>query len=133
MSLGGGKGSSTSSTTTTSTDKRMVVGEYGIGVSSDSSTVNVTALDGSAIKSAFEFAATNDLTTAENVERLLGFAGDVFAGALTVLDKNAALVQSSGELVATAYEDAKGQTTDNKYLIAGALAIVGVVAVKALK
>lgn len=132
MSLGGGKGSSSSATTTTSIDKRLVV-DSGIGISSDTSTLNLEVLDGGAVADALAFAAANDTATGENIKALLGLTGDVFAGALTVLDKNADLVASSGALVAEAYQEAKGQTADNKYLIAAALAIVGVVATKALK
>lgn len=132
MSLKGGGGGSSSESTTTSIDKRLVV-DSGIGISSDTSTLNLQVLDGGSVAAALDFAAQNDLTTGENIAALLGLTGNIFAGALTVLDRNADLVQSSGNLVATAYEDAKGQTADNKYLIAGALAIVGLVAVKSFK
>ena len=50
---GGSSSSSTSATTTTNTDKRLVV-DHGVGVSSDSSTVNVTTTDLGAIQSAFD-------------------------------------------------------------------------------
>ncbi len=131
MSLGGG-GKSSSKSSTTNIDKRLVVGDGGTGVSADLSaggdysTVNLSVLDGSAIASAFAFAEANAMSTGESLALLLGVASEA-------LTQNAALVQSSGDLVATAYEDAKGQTADSKYLIAAALAIVGVVAVKALK
>ncbi len=54
--FGGGNSSSSSTTQTTQIDKRQVVDGNGVGVSSDSSTVNVSQLDGGAINTAFQFA-----------------------------------------------------------------------------
>jgi len=57
---GGGGGSSSSSsnaTTTQNTDRRQVVDGGSVGVSSDSSTVNVTTLDQGAVKQAIDLVA----------------------------------------------------------------------------
>lgn len=57
--FGGDSSSETKNTTsTTNTDKRQVVDGNGLGVSSDSSTVNVNQLDGGAIAGAFDFAGS---------------------------------------------------------------------------
>lgn len=55
---GDSSSSSSNQTTTTNVDKRQVVDGQGLGVSSDSSTVNVSQLDGGAINSAFSFASS---------------------------------------------------------------------------
>lgn len=49
-------GNTTQSSTTTNLDKRLVVDGGSVGVTSDSSTVNVSSLDGGAIDRAFGFA-----------------------------------------------------------------------------
>lgn len=133
---GGGGSSSSNETTTQNIDKRLVV-DSGVGVSSDSSTVNVSALDGGAIASAFEFAGQNvelmksaDALQGKTVSELLGLTDRVFQGAFTVLDKNAALVESSSKFVSQAYDNAKGEGDVKKLVAAGVIAAVAIVAVK---
>lgn len=53
---GDSSSSSSNSTSTTNVDKRQVVDGQGLGVSSDSSTVNVTQTDGGSVKNALDFA-----------------------------------------------------------------------------
>lgn len=76
---GGGDSSSSSSTATSTTniDKRMALSS-GVGVSSDSSTVNVNSLDGGAIAQALGFAGSaldsiksSDATNAQGFTALL--------------------------------------------------------------
>lgn len=131
----GGSSSSSSSNQTSNVDKRQVVDGQGIGVSSDSSTVSVTnnSLDGNAIGKAFDFASSNDIAAGKSVEQVLNLAGHFLDTGAQLLDKQSAVLNQQGQMVAAAYQDAKGQTQDNKYLIAGALAVVGVVAVSSLR
>lgn len=53
--FGGDSSTSSAQTTTNNTDKRLVVSDYGIGLSSDSSTVNITTTDQGAMYSSFQF------------------------------------------------------------------------------
>lgn len=113
----GGKSKSKSSSysTTVNTDKRQVV-EEGIGVSSDSSTVNVNTLDGGAIAGAFDFSKA--------------IVSEYLAPSLDILKSQQEFVAGAGEQVAKAYDDAKGEGTQKFLLAVGVGAIVAVVAVK---
>lgn len=133
---GGGGSSSSNETTTQNIDKRLVV-DSGIGISSDSSTLNVTALDGGAVSRAFEFAAKNvdlmkdaDALQGQTVQQLLGLTDRVFDGAFKVLDKNADIVKASSAFVSDAYDNAKGEGDTKKLIAAGVIAAVAIVAVK---
>lgn len=74
---GGGGGSSSSSTATTNTDKRLAVGDGGLGVSGDGNVITVT--DAGAIEQAFKFATAADATNAEGFTKLLD-AGERLIG-----------------------------------------------------
>lgn len=133
---GGGGSSSSNETTTQNIDKRLVV-DQGIGISSDSSTVNVSALDGGAVTAAFEFAGQNvellkasDALQGQTAQQLLGLAGTVFNRAFDVIGKNAELVQASGATVAQAYDNAKGEGDAKRLVAYGVIAAVAIVAVK---
>ncbi len=125
----GGGSSSSNETTTQNIDKRLVVSS-GIGISSDSSTLNVTALDGGAIMSAFDFAAKNDALQGQTAQQLIGLADRVFEGAFKVLDKNADVVKTAGQTVATAYDNAKGEGDAKRLVAYGVIAAVAIVAVQ---
>jgi len=123
---GGSKSSSSSATTTTNTDKRIAV-ESGIGISSDSSTVTVEALDGAIVQKALDTVQAADATAGQGFSQLLGLADKLFTGAGEVISstQNASLKQL--ETLNTAANDSKG-TIDQKTMIvlavAGAAAIV---------
>lgn len=132
----GGGSESSNETTTQNIDKRLVV-DSGIGISSDSSSVNVTALDAGAINEAFEFANANvelmksaDALQGQTAAQLLGLTDRVFTEAFKVLDKNASLVQSSGKLVSDAWDNAKGEGSTKTFLAYGVIAAVALVAVR---
>lgn len=83
MGGGGGGSSSSSSTasTTTNLDKRQVVDGSSIGVSSDSSTVNITALDhgaidkaGAVVNAALATISANDAIQGESLGNVLSLA-----------------------------------------------------------
>lgn len=122
--MGGGGGSSSSSATTTqttSTDKRMVV-DNGVGVSSDSSTVTVNALDLGAIGKAFDFATAAGGTVAGTMDKVLGLADVILKGSIDA-------VKGTNAVVSQAYETAKNTSTgsiDQKTMIV--LAVAGAVA-----
>jgi len=139
--LGGGGSSSSNQTSTQQIDKRLVV-DAGIGISSDSSTVSVNALDGGAVKeslatageaiSALSSVSSLALTGgAKTVADVLGFASSVFSKSFDALDRSGKIIEGGGVLVAKAYDDAKGDGTQKTYIAVAALAVVAVVAVKA--
>lgn len=138
--LGKGGGSSSSNETTTQNiDKRLVV-DQGIGISSDQSTVNVTALDGGAITQVFEFAQSSvdllkagDALQGQTAQQLLGLVDRVFDKSFQVLDKNADIVKASGAIVATAYDNAKGEGDAKRLVAYGVIAAVAIVAVKSFR
>lgn len=125
----GGGSSSSSATTSTSIDKRMVV-DGGVGVTSDQSTVNLQLLDAGAVTGALKFAEQTGADASKNVQSVLGVGLELFKNSFGLLDKAQANVNQAGQLVATAYDDAKGQGTEKTLLTA---AVVGVVAVVGLR
>jgi len=122
---GGGSSSSSSSQKTTSIDKRLVVDTGSTGISADRSTVTINTLDGGAIQKAFDFATASDQETGKTLHDVLGLAANVF-------DKAGSQIQAQTQLVATAYDTAKGQGSEKTILFAAGLAVVGIVAIKVL-
>lgn len=112
---GGGGSSSSSSQSTTQTDNRRTIASGGI--SAEDSTVNV--LDGGAIKNAFDFGTAT-------VKESFGFATRSQQQVLDSLD-------STSNLVAAAYNDAKGRGALTDKILIGAIAMAGLVAVMALR
>lgn len=118
---GGGDSSSanTTQTTTQNTDKRQVVDGNSVGVSSDSSTVNVTSTDHAAVAAAFDLAKVSSAQTADTISKALQFASD-----------NLKLASASAAGVGDAYKTANNLSSGQTYLIAGVLAVAGIVAIK---
>lgn len=116
-----GGSSSASTTTTTQVDKRLVV-DQGVGVSSDTSTVNVEVLDAGAVLGSLDLA---DKTVAQ----VLTLGGQLFGKAFESLDRGQQLVEQGAGFVAAAYEDAQGGSNRDQMIVAGALLVVAVVAV----
>ncbi len=153
---GGGSSSSSSTTQTTNqVDRRQVVDAGSVGVSSDTSTVNVSVLDQGAIARAGEIAdraiamaaysgqeasrnlqsvldliTASDQETGKSLSSVLGFARDVFVTGIGVLDKAGDQIDSQTALVARAYDNAQGEGTQKNMVAAAALAAVAIVAVK---
>lgn len=128
--FGGGSGGNSTSNTT-SIDKRMVVDGQGVGVSSDSSTVNL--LDAGAFKQAVDFAAQSGTDAQKNFGLALQFAGNVYNSAFSVLDSARQGVAASGDLVAKAYDNAKGQGDQKTMLLVLAGAAIALVALNRVK
>lgn len=98
--------SSTSSTSTTTQTDSRISQQSGNAVSGDNNTLNV--LDGGAIENAFKFAA-----------------GAQAAAVGTI--------NTTSKLVSDAYAEAKGRGAMTDYIIIGAVALSGLVAVAALR
>lgn len=133
---GGGGSSSESNQTTNQVDRRQVVDSGSVGVSSDSSTVNVSILDQGAIARAGEIAdraialvGASDQETGKTLANVLGFAKDVFTTGIGVLDKAGTQIDRQTQLISQAYDNAKGEGTQKNLVAAAALATVAIVAV----
>lgn len=122
---GGGGGSSSSSSTsssTTNTDKRQVVDNQSVGVSSDSSTVNVTMTDQGAIDKTFALLQAGGQGVYSSLDKVIGLADTLLKGSLSV-------VKDSTGVVSQAYETAENTKTgsiDQKTMIV--LAVAGAAA-----
>lgn len=128
---GGGDSSSSSSqaTTTTNLDKRQVVDNGGLGVSSDSSTVTVNTLDNGAINQAIDLSKTGTTQAYTGLDHLLGFASEV----LKLENNSQQLISQSAANVGDAYKTAQDMTSGNRMLVAGGLILAGIVALNAMK
>ncbi|WP_343549439.1 hypothetical protein [Ralstonia sp.] len=147
--------SSSTSSSTNNTDRR-VVNDHGL-TSGDGSTItaNVSNLDGGAIASAFDFAKAGSENAFKSTQDAIGLANNTVAGA-AALQKNASdgLLTGLGKLldfarstadnaktisddaqknVAAAYQNVQEISTGQKFMVAGALAIAGIVAVSKMK
>lgn len=120
---GGGSSSSSSSSTTTNLDKRMVV-DQGIGISSDSSTVTVEALDAGIVEKALDTVAAADATAGAGFEKLLTLADGLFKAGGQLVQKTSDTAMAAVGAVSTAQNDAKG-SIDQKTLVILAVAGVG--------
>ncbi len=134
---GGGDSSSSTNQTTNQVDRRQVVDSGSVGVSSDTSTVTVSILDGGAIvgakalaESALNLVKASDQETGKTLADVLGFAENVFTTGIGVLDKAGDQVAAQSEIVSKAYDNAKGEGTQKNLIAAAALATVAIVAVK---
>lgn len=130
---GGGSSSSSANTqSTTNVDRRQVVGEGGLGVSSDSSTITVNQLDGGAIARAFDYGNIVAKGSGDVATGLIKTAQEVFAKSYDALQKDREFVQTAGNQVVKAYDDAKGDGTQKFLIGIGVVAAVSVVAVAAM-
>ena len=133
---GGGRSSTASATTSTNTDKRLVVSDSAIGISSDNSTINLTTTDGGAVDASFDFAKSANAMTFEFAKSANAIASENFNDLLNttnnVLSGILGGIASQQNFIAATTADAKG-TIDNKTImtISGIGAVV--VAVLAFK
>lgn len=123
MTLEGGGSSSSSSNAqqTTNVDRRQVVGESAVGVSSDSSTVNISVLDSGAIDKAGAIATqaiaavnVGQVTQQEGFKALLDATKMAIGEVFKVIDKNTALVGQVSTGVADAYDTAQSAVSGNR-------------------
>lgn len=124
--MGGSSSSSATTTQTTSTDKRMVV-DNGVGVSSDSSTVTVNAVDLGAVEAAFGFAEGSGALLAGSFDKVLKLADTVLTGSLNAADKSTALVSSAFE---TAKNTASGSIDQKTMMVLAGVAAAAYIATK---
>lgn len=121
---GGSSSSSSNSTTTQNTDKRIAV-ESGIGISSDSSSITVNALDGDIVKQALDVVGTADAANGEGFTKLLTLADKLFTAGGTILETSAANTQANIAAMQTTMNDAAGKVDQKTLLIVGGLIVAG--------
>ena len=119
--------SSSSATTTTNVDKRLVVSS-GVGVSSDSSTVNVTStsMDPAIAQAALDTVKANDATNGASFSALLTMADKMFTEGGNILQQQSQATMAQVGAIGTLANDQKG-AIDQKTLII--LAVAGVAAI----
>lgn len=119
---GGGDSSSSSSTSsnTTNVDRRLV-NESGIGISSDSSTINIQNLDGEIVKKALDTVNVADAASSQGFTQLLGLADKLFTGAGQVLQTSQTATLAQVGALNQAQNDSRG-SIDQKTLIVIAVA-----------
>lgn len=121
--MGSSKSSSSTASTTTTVDKRMVV-DNGIGISSDSSTVYVEALDVDIVNKALDTVAAADATAGVGFSQLLGLADKLFTGAGAMVEKTQNTALGQLETLNAAAADRTG-SIDQKTMIVLAVAAAG--------
>lgn len=122
---GSSSSSQSSSTTTTNTDKRLVVDGGSLGISSDSSTVNVQTLDAGIVNKALETVAAADATAGEGFDKLLQLTESLFDAGGKLLENNATTTLAQLEQLNTARNDTQGKIDQKTIvvLVAGAVAV----------
>lgn len=144
---------SSTSATTNNVDRRSV-NDGGISVSGDGNNVTATMTDAGSIAGAFDFAKTSSENAYKSTADAMGFAGDAvklnldqakinadgllagmgklidFAKATT--DTAKAVNETATQNVAQAYNNVQEIGTGQKFMVAGALCIAGIVAVKSM-
>lgn len=126
-----GGGGSKSSSSTTNTDKRLAVGDGGIGVTADDSSVAINITDGGIVSRALDSIDLNNATLADGYGALID-AGEELLKANFDAGQN--LIGTTQKHVADAYGQAQANangTIDNRTLMV--LAVAGAVALYALK
>ncbi|NUO87668.1 MAG: hypothetical protein HOQ37_16365 [Cupriavidus sp.] len=146
---------SSTTTTTTNTDNRMVVDGGGVGVNGYGNVVNNSSTDLGAINASFDFAKTSTETSYKSTSDAIGLARDGlklnleqssinakgfldsmgklidFARATT--DTAKAVNETATQNVAAAYSNVQEISTGQKFMVAGALCIAGIVAINGMK
>lgn len=146
--------SSSTDATTNNVDRRMV-NDGGVGVSGDGNKVVANITDGGVIDAAFDFAKSSTETTYKSTADAIGLAKDglmlnlgqakinadgLLSGfgklldfARDTTDTAKAVNETATKNVAQAYENVQEIGTGQKFMVAGALCIAGIVAVQAMK
>lgn len=133
MSGGSSSSSSASTNTTNNTDKRLVVDNGGFGVSADYS--NISASNGASVNITDGGIAKQSIDAGlAGYQDLLKLTAGTFQAVFDVANKNTAAVdhisQTTTEAIQKTNAAAVAVTDTNRYLVAGGLAVVGIVAIK---
>ena len=113
--------------TTNNLDKRLVVGDSGLGITSDNSTLSLNMLDAGAIKGALDTVNMSNSIAGDGYARLISAAENMF-------NTSQGLIGQTQKSVADAYSIAttdKAGTIDNRTIIV--LAVAGAAALFAFR
>jgi hypothetical protein len=127
LNFGGGGSSSASMSTTNNLDKRLVVGDSALGITSDNSTLTLNMLDAGAIKGALDTVNMSNSIAGDGYARLISAAENMF-------NTSQGLIGQTQKSVADAYSIAttdKAGTIDNRTIIV--LAVAGAAALFAFR
>lgn len=122
---GGGGGSSSSSsnaTTTQNTDKRQVVDGGSVGVSSDSSTVNVNTTDHGAVNAAMTMAGNTEAGALDAYKALLAATVQLAGASTKTIQANSDLAGQLAGTVTDTVTSADDAAQKKQYMIYAALA-----------
>jgi len=121
--------SSNSTTTNNNIDRRQVVAEGAVGISTDGSTVNMTmqSMDAGIVTKALDTVAQADATAGQGFSQLLTLADRVITGAGGIIQATQQTTDKQMDIVATTANDAKG-AIDQKTIMVG-IGVAGAVAI----
>lgn len=122
--FGGGGSSSASASTTYNTDKRIAVGDGGIGLSADNSQVSLSILetDGGAVDRALQTVDLSNAIAGEGYSKLIDASRDLFTQSQGLIGQTQ---KSVADAWGQAQSEAKG-SIDNRTITV--LAVAGVAA-----
>lgn len=115
--------SSSNTTNTTNIDRRQVMSDGAIGITSDSSTVNVQSMDAGVVKAALDVVATADATAGDGFSKLLTLTEKMFTAGGQILDKTADTSLAAVSAVNSARNDAAGSIDQKTLIILGAVGL----------
>lgn len=142
--MSGSKSSSSSSTNTTNTtniDRRQVMSDGAIGITSDSSTVNVQSMDAGLVKAALDVVSGVDASNRdgysklldvvvsteaagnEGYSKLLSLTEKLFSASGQILEKTADTSLAAVSAVNSARNDATGTIDQKTLVILGAVGL----------
>ena len=134
MSGGSSKSSSSSSNTTVNTDKRLAVDNGSFGISSDYGNVTASGFNSKVEITDGGLAKASIDAGLAGYQDLLKLTQDTFSSVFDVATHQTAAVdhitQTTTEAIQKANAAATAATDTNRYLVAGGLAVVGIVAIK---
>lgn len=122
--------SSSSSTTTNTTnnniDRRQVVTDGAVGITTDGSTINVTTetLDSGIVNKALDTIASSDAISGQGFTQLLQLASNMFAQGGKILDKTADATLAQVDNLTTLANDQKGVIDQKTIMILAGVAAV---------
>lgn len=131
--MSGSKSSSSSSSNTTNTtniDRRQVMSDGAIGVTSDSSTINIESMDAGVVNKALDVVASNDTIAGQGFTQLLILADKMFNAGGTILQKTADTTMAQVGALTTAQNDAKGAIDQKTMMILAGVAAAAFIASK---
>jgi hypothetical protein len=140
---GDSSSSNTTNTQTVSTDKRQVLDNGSVGITTDGGGATFTSnttdnsyhltTDQGAVSAGRDIALAGIGTNSTNIDHLLSTADHLLSQQQQSMQTSADLTRSLAGTAAGAYSDAANQASGNKQLILAAMAVVGVVAFSSLR